>query len=76
MSSNIIRMNIESNLGYSADQIGSPMSLSDLLAAVEDAIENYGEDAQVVLHQVNNRYGANFGELYAGQLFDSDDNDW
>ena len=75
MSSNIVRMNAQSNLGYAADQIDRPMSLGDLLAAVEDAVAEYGEDAQVVMHQVNNGYGANFGQLCEFDLFDVCDSD-
>ena len=70
-----ISMNIESNLGYSADQIESPMNLGDLLEAVEMAIEEWGEDAVVVIHQMNNRYGANFGQIASHDVFDASDDD-
>ena len=72
-----IKMNVNGNQGYAPDQIESPIKLSELLEQVEQAIMEWGEDAEVVLHQVNNRYGANYGNLVDGfDLFESaDDND-
>lgn len=70
-----VNLSIESNLGYSADQIERPMNLGDLLEAVQDAIDEWGEDAEVVIHQINNRYGANFGRIVSYDVFGSDDED-
>lgn len=70
-----INLNIESNLGYSADQINRAMSLGDLLEAVEMAIEEWGEDAEVVIHQMNNRYGANFGRIVSYDVFENPEDD-
>ena len=70
-----INLNIESNLGYSADQIERPVSLGDLLESIEMAIEEWGEDAEVVIHQMNNRYGANFGQFASYDMFDASDDD-
>lgn len=71
-----IKMNVEGNLGYGPDQIESSISLGNLLEQVEQAIEEWGEDAEVVLHQQNNRYGANYGSLAEGfDLFQSADDD-
>ena len=53
---------IEGNLGYAADQV-SGMTLAELLNAVEAAVDEFGADAEVVVHQTNNRYGANFGRI-------------
>lgn len=65
-------MNFQGNQGYGADQV-SGMSLADLLATVEEAVEEFGGDAEVVLYQVNNGRGANFG-VFVGEfdLFESD----
>lgn len=71
MSANRIQMNVESNLGYGPDQIERPMSLGDLLEAVQSAVEEWGEDAEVVLHQINNGYGANYGKLNMWDLFEA-----
>lgn len=76
-----VKMNVEGNLGYAADQVESRVTLADLLEQVQDAIEEWGEDATVVLHQVNNRYGANYGKLNRWDLFegiesDEDDEDY
>ncbi|WP_109210591.1 MULTISPECIES: hypothetical protein [Microbacterium] len=54
---------VESNRGYAPDQITDSMTLRDLLNAVEQAIEEYGEDAMVVTHDGGNRYGANYGAI-------------
>ena len=71
-----IKMNVNGNQGYGPDQIESPISLGDLLEQVQEAIMEWGEDAEVVLHQVNNRYGANYGNLVEGfDLFESADDD-
>lgn len=63
MSANRIQMNIEGNLGYAPDQIDRTITLADLLAQVQEAIEEWGEDTEVVLHQSNNGSGANYGSL-------------
>ena len=70
-----VNLSIESNLGYGADQIERPMSLGDLLEAVQDAIDEWGEDAEVVIHQINNRYGANFGQIVSYDVFERSDED-
>ena len=33
----------------------------------------WGEDAEVVLHQINNRYGANYGRFVEYELFSGED---
>lgn len=74
-----IKMNVEGNLGYGADQIERPMSLGDLLEAVQEAVDEWGEDAEVVLHQQNNQYGANYGRIVQWGAFEGDDEegeDW
>lgn len=70
-----ISINVEGNLGYSPDQIESRITLGDLLEQVQEAIEEWGEDAEVVLHQMNNRYGASYGRLNRYELFGETDTD-
>lgn len=67
-----IQMNFSGNRGYTADQIDTPMRLDDLLVMVQEAVEEWGEDAEVVMHQTNNGHGANYGHLERwADLFDS-----
>lgn len=75
MSANRIQMNIEGNLGYGPDQINNPVTLADLLAEIEEAIVEWGEDAEVVLNQTNNGRGANYGRLSAYELFEGPEDD-
>ena len=57
-----VQLNFSGNMGYGADQVSS-LSLADLRSAIEEAIEEFGEDADVVMYQVNNGRGANYGEF-------------
>jgi arabinogalactan endo-1,4-beta-galactosidase len=75
MSAKQVQMNVESNLGYAADQIKTSVTLADLLEQVQEAIVEWGEDAVVVLHQTNNGYGANYGKVSSYDLFNSTDSD-
>ncbi len=73
-----VRMNFEGNLGYTPDQIDQKVTLADILAQVQDAIVEWGEDTEVVLYQTNNGRGANYGNVSEYQMFDtakSDDDD-
>ena len=67
-----ITFNVESNLGYAPDQVEG-ITLGELLAQVEEAVMEWGEDAEVVLHQINNRYGANYGRFVEYELFSNED---
>lgn len=58
-----ITLNIRSNEGYSADQvIDKTITLGALLEALQEAIEEHGEDTPVILNE-GQRYGANYGFL-------------
>ena len=58
-----IALNINDNQGYSPDQVSrDSITLDDLLAAVEDAIESRGGDTKVVLFN-GQRYGAAWGNI-------------
>ena len=69
-----ISLNVEGNLGYGPDQIERAITLADLLEQVQEAIVEWGEDAEVVLYQTNNGYGASYGRLNRYELFDTPDN--
>ena len=76
MSAHQIVMNFNGNQGYAPDQINSKVTLADLLEQVQEAIHEWGEDAEVVLHQMNNGHGANYGSLAGGyDLFDGTEED-
>lgn len=55
-------MHYSGNLGYGADQVNG-QTLGEMLEAIQEAIDEYGEDAEVVLCQGNNGRGANYGRL-------------
>lgn len=52
-------LNIRSNEGYSADQVESRLSVGEL----KDALEEFDDDAEVIVFNESNRYGANYGIL-------------
>ena len=61
-----VRLNLQGNLAYTADQVphtGSAMTLGELLGDLQDAIDRYGEDAVVVTMQTNNERGAQWGRI-------------
>lgn len=73
----IVQMNFEGNRGYSADDVGARMTLDEFISEVEDARDEWGGDAIIVVHQNNNR-GANFGHVSRWPLFEeagSDEDD-
>lgn len=72
-----ILLSVQPNEGYSPDQIQHRLSLAELLEAVEYAISEYGDDAEIVLDN-GQRYGAQYGYI-AGRVEDlfveADDSD-
>lgn len=69
-----VLIGVNDNQGYAPDQINTDVTLADLLSAVQDAIEQFGEDAKVVVSN-GQRYGAGFGSLeayYGGEVVISD----
>lgn len=72
---NRVILNISDNEGYSPDQIDDTITLGDLVAALEEAIEQYGEDARVILNN-GQRYGAKYGSIRPySNLFEREDED-
>lgn len=55
-------LGVDDNRGYSPEQISTRVTLLDLLESVQQAIEEFGEDAKVVIGN-GQRYGAAFGRL-------------
>lgn len=53
---------IDDNQGYSPDQVETGFTLADLLAVVQEAIAQHGDDAVVVLDN-GQRYGAQYGRI-------------
>lgn len=70
-------MNINPNQGYAPDQV-KKMTLLELRGYVEEAIEDYGEDAEFVTLDGGNAYGAKYGSLDStfGQLFEEAELRW
>lgn len=56
-------LSVVNNRGYAADQVETQMTLGELLAVVEDAITEHGEDAIIVTKDEGNHYGAQWGAL-------------
>ena len=48
------------NRGYSAEQVEG-VSLADMAQMIADAIEEYGEDAELVTFDASNGRGASYG---------------
>lgn len=53
---------IEDNQGYTPHQVKTSMTLRDLVNALQEAADEYGEDAMIVLDN-GQRYGAQFGGI-------------
>ena len=68
-------LNFQGNLGYGADQIAKGITLDDLQAAIEEAIENYGGDTEVVVYQGNAQYGAKYGRIDTYDVFSPEDDE-
>lgn len=70
-------LDVQPNAGYSPEQVERRMTLAELMEAIEYAIDEYGDDAEVVLNN-GQRYGAQFGYI-AGRVddlfYEADDND-
>ncbi|QGJ92747.1 hypothetical protein QDA04_gp77 [Microbacterium phage Megan] len=56
----VVLMSIAERQGYSATQVTNTMTLGDLQAALEEAIERWGAEAVIVTNN-GDRYGAQFG---------------
>lgn len=55
-------LRVQDHTGYAPDQITESVTLGALAAALEEAIEEFGENAMIVLSN-GERYGASYGQL-------------
>jgi hypothetical protein len=60
-----VLINISDNQGYEPDQIDTPITLAAMLESIQEAIEEFGDDAKVVLNN-GQRYGASYGAFVQG----------
>lgn len=67
---------INSNQGYSPEQVmNESITLGDLLAAVQEAIETHGAETKIVLSN-GQRYGAGYGNISQWQdIFEEPEED-
>lgn len=64
-------LDISDNQGYSPEQVETKFTLGELLEFTEEAIQEFGEDAIIVLSN-GQRYGAGYGRINHpryGELF-------
>ncbi|KAA9133776.1 hypothetical protein [Microbacterium caowuchunii] len=57
-----VLLSVNSHAGYSPEQITDTLTLGELLEAVEQAIEDFGAEARIVVAN-GQRYGAGFGGI-------------
>lgn len=55
-----ILLAIDDNTGYAPSQVHTDLTLGELIASLQEAAEEYGDDALVILNN-GQRYGASFG---------------
>ena len=68
---------VSNNEGYSADQVGSTMTLRALRDAIDEALREVDEETPIVTKDENNSYGARYGaiSIYADTFTVEDDED-
>lgn len=62
MGTERVLLRISDRQDYSPDQVTETMTLRDLHRAIEEAIDQFGPDAQVVTDN-GDKYGATFGGI-------------
>ena len=67
-----IGIEILSNAGYGMDQVKS-VTLGELRDFIEEMIEYYDEDTEVITVDSGNKYGAKYGKLYLREVSEDDD---
>ncbi|WP_460802278.1 hypothetical protein [Microbacterium sp. GXF6406] len=55
-----VLIGVNDNQGYAPDQISTHITLGAVLQSIQDAIDEFGEDAKVVLNN-GQRHGASYG---------------
>ena len=58
-----VLLEINGARGYGSEQVHS-ITLGELKNMVEDYIEYYGEDTEIVTHDDSNSYGASYGVIF------------
>lgn len=53
--------------GYAPDQVAGT-TLAELRDLIEQAIDEYGEDAEVITYDGSQRYGAKYGRLSVNEV--------
>ena len=66
-----VGIKILSNAGYGADQVKG-IKLGELKEFIEEMIEYYGEDTEVITVDSGNKYGAKYGKIYLVDSLDED----
>ena len=67
-----IGIRILANAGYSANQVNG-VTLGELRDFIDEMIEYYDEDTEVVTVDDGNRYGANYGRLYLQDVLEDEE---
>lgn len=62
-----VGIKILSNAGYGMDQV-TGITLGELRDFIEEMIEYYDEDAEVITVDSGNKYGAKYGKLYLEEI--------
>lgn len=66
-----VGIGILSNAGYGKDQVQG-VTLRELKEFIDEMIEYYGEDTEVITVDRGNKYGANYGKLYLTDELEND----
>ena len=71
-----VGVKILSNAGYGMDQV-TGITLGELRDFIEEMIEYYDEDAEIITVDSGNKYGAKYGKLYLEEISeDYDEEEW
>lgn len=68
----IVQMSIQPHQGYGADQIETETTLGKFIEHLQEAAQEWGEDAKLITVDFSNRYGASYGgiRLTYGETFE------
>lgn len=69
-----IGLRILANAGYSASQVKG-VTLGELKEFIDELIEDYDEDMEVITIDDGNRYGANYGKIYLQDCLEDDEDE-
>jgi hypothetical protein len=66
-----VGIGILANAGYGKDQVQG-VTLGELRGFIDEMIESYGEDTEIITVDRGNKYGANYGKLYLTDELEND----